>query len=72
VPPYGHTHRPSQLEPLPRKIDLTVLAEEQFTRLGQVSHNTPRKCLGYQTPAEIFRNHLLHFKYESTFLRVQE
>ena len=27
---------------------------------------TPRKCLGYLTPAEVFSNHLLHFKCEST------
>ena len=47
---------------LPRKTDLATLSEEHFTRLIQVYNNTPRKCLGYQTPAEIFRNHLLHFK----------
>jgi IS30 family transposase len=29
-------------------------------------NNTPRKCLGFQTPAEVFSKHLLHFKCEST------
>ena len=38
---------------LPRKTDLATLSEEHFTRLVQVYNNTPRKCLGYQTPAEV-------------------
>ena len=57
---------------LPRKTDLAALSNERFTRLLQAYNNTPRKCLGYQTPAEVFRNQLLHFKCESTFLRTQE
>ena len=57
---------------LPRKTDLATLSEAHFTRLVQTYNNTPRKCLGYQTPAEVFRNHLLHFKCESTFLLSQE
>ena len=51
---------------LPRKTDVATLSDDHFTRLVQVYNNTPRKCLGYQTPAEVFRNHLLHFKCEST------
>ena len=51
---------------LPRKTDLATLSDERFTRLLQAYNNTPRKCLGYQTPAEVFRNQLLHFKCEST------
>jgi len=30
-------------------------------------NNTPRKCLGYLTPAEVFWDQVLHFKCESTF-----
>jgi len=30
-------------------------------------NHTPRKCLGYLTPAEVFINQVLHFKCESTF-----
>ncbi len=56
---------------LPRKTDLVALSDEHFTHLVQVYNNTPRKCLGYQTPAEVFRNHLLHFKCESTSSRSQ-
>ena len=51
---------------LPRKTDLAALSDDHFTQLVQAYNNTPRKCLGYQTPAEVFRNHLLHFKCEST------
>ena len=57
---------------LPRKTDLAALSNERFTRLLQAYNNTPRKCLGYQTPAEVFRNQLLHFKCESTFPRSRE
>ena len=52
---------------LPRKTDLAGLSEDQFVELVQTYNNTPRKCLGYRTPAEIFSNHLLHLKCESTF-----
>ena len=51
---------------LPRKTDLAALPEHQFTALVQAYNNTPRKCLDYQSPAEIFWNSLLHFKCEST------
>ncbi len=57
---------------LPRKTDLAALSDEHFTQLVQAYNNTPRKCLGYQTPAEVFRNHLLHFKCESTSPRARE
>ncbi|PKK81959.1 MAG: IS30 family transposase, partial [candidate division Zixibacteria bacterium HGW-Zixibacteria-1] len=30
-------------------------------------NNTPRKCLDFQTPSEVFLEQLLHFKCESTF-----
>ena len=49
---------------LPRKTDLKTLSDEHFTRIIQAHNNTPRKCLGYQTPAEVFRNHVLRFKCE--------
>ena len=51
---------------LPRKIDLATLPENQFRRLTQAHNNTPRKCLGYRTPAEIILDHVLHLKCEST------
>ena len=57
---------------LPRKTNLASLSEEQFTELVQLYNNTPRKCLGYKSPAEIFQDKVLHLKSESTFLLSQE
>jgi IS30 family transposase len=51
---------------LPRKTDLATL--DNATLFGMISayNNTPRKCLGFQTPAEAFAQQVLHFKCEST------
>jgi IS30 family transposase len=57
---------------LPRKTDLATLTDQRFTLLVQAYNNTPRKCLGYNTPAEIFWNHVLRFKCESTFPPTRE
>jgi IS30 family transposase len=57
---------------LPRKTDLAILTDDRFTQLIQEYNNTPRKCLDFQTPAEVFWNIVLHFKCESTFLLSQE
>ena len=51
---------------LPRKTDLATVTDSRFTELVQLYNNTPRKCLDYRTPAEVFWNHVLHFKCEST------
>ena len=51
---------------LPRKTDLAELSDDRFVLLLQAYNNTPRKCLGYRTPAEIFSNQVLHLKCEST------
>jgi IS30 family transposase len=52
---------------IPRKTDLATLSNEHFLSLIRAYNNTPRKCLDYQTPAEAFSKHLLHFECESTF-----
>ena len=57
---------------LPRKTDLAAVPQERFTQLIQAYNNTPRKCLAYRTPAEIFGDSVLHLKCESTFLLSQE
>ena len=49
---------------LPRKTDLATLTQERFCQLVQAYNNTPRKCLGYNTPAEVFSNQMLHFVCE--------
>ena len=52
---------------LPRKTDLAALSADRFAELVQIYNNTPRKCLDFQTPAELFWKELLHFKCESTY-----
>ena len=43
--------------------------EDRFTEVALAYNNTPRKCLGYRSSAEIFKTRVLHFKCESTFPR---
>ena len=57
---------------LPRKTDLATLSEDRFIELIRAYNNTPRKCLDFQTPAELFWKELLHFKCESIFPPSQE
>ncbi|MCL4276013.1 MAG: IS30 family transposase, partial [Anaerolineales bacterium] len=51
---------------LPRKTDLATLSHQRFAKLLRAYNSTPRKCLDFQTPAEIFLAQLLHFGCEST------
>lgn len=57
---------------LPRKTDLARLSDRRFNALVSAYNHTPRKCLGYQTPAEVFCAQLLHFKCESTLPLARE
>ena len=50
---------------LPRKTDLALLTPHQIQQLARLYNNTPRKCLDFQTPAEVFLQ-MLHFECEST------
>ena len=52
--------------PLPRKTRLADLSEAAFTQIIQRYNNTPRKCLGYRTPAETLDDQVLHLEYELT------
>lgn len=56
---------------LPRKTDLASLSHKQLHRYMLAYNHTPRKCLGFRTPAEVFLSQLLHFKCESTSLPSQ-
>ena len=49
---------------LPTKTDLETLPQARLNAILANYNHTPRKCLGFQTPAEIFNP--LHFKCEST------
>jgi len=51
---------------LPRKTNLDDLACDDVRSAALAYNHTPRKCLDFQTPAEVFSK-VLHFKWESTF-----
>lgn len=51
---------------LPRKTALAAISTSHFNALIATYNNTPRKCLDWQTPAEVFST-ALHFECESTF-----
>lgn len=57
--------------PLPRKTDIAGLENQEIERLVALYNHTPRKCLDYKTPAEVFTQQLLHFKCEFTSLPSQ-
>lgn len=54
--------------PLPRKQNLHQLAPRQLDQIIANYNLTPRRCLGYRTPAEVFWELLttLHFNRETT------
>ena len=51
---------------LPRKTDLNLVEPDQIAAAVTAFNHTPRQCLDFRTPAEVFSAHLLHFKREST------
>lgn len=53
---------------LPRKSDLTQIHPRQIDRIIANYNATPRRCLAFQTPAEVFWDLLspLHFNRETT------
>ena len=57
---------------LHRNTDLNALSAAALHAVIRAANNTPRKCLDYQTPAEVLHNQLLHLQADSTFLPTQE
>lgn len=51
---------------LPRKTKLDTIGHELFDTWIADYNNTPRKCLRFRTPTEVFLAKLLHFECEST------
>ena len=49
---------------LPRKTDLQALSPQDLARCNHAYNHSPRKCLDFQTPAEVFSK-VLHFEWES-------
>lgn len=50
---------------LPRKTDLAAVSNDQITAIARAYNHTPRQCLDFHTPAEVF-SRVLHFEREST------
>jgi IS30 family transposase len=57
---------------LPRKSDLALLSPKRLGECVAAYNNTPRKCLDWSTPAEVFWAKVLHFECESTFPLARE
>jgi IS30 family transposase len=51
---------------LPRKTNIDTIQPELFNAVIAAYNNTPRKCLQFRTPAEVFLAKLLHFECEAT------
>ena len=50
---------------LPRRTNLDDLSPDDVIQAARLYNHTPRQCLDFQTPAEVF-SRVLHFKWEST------
>ncbi len=50
---------------LPTKTRIGDLTNRDFLARASIYNHTPRKCLDFQTPAEVFSKLLLHFKCDS-------
>jgi IS30 family transposase len=51
---------------LPRKTNLDTITPQLLDAAIAAYNNTPRKCLNFSSPAEVFLTNALHFKREST------
>jgi transposase, IS30 family len=51
---------------LPRNTNISNIDDDALNASIAAYNNTPRKCLAFQTPAEVLLAQLLHFKCEST------
>ena len=50
---------------LPRKTNLDDVSPRDVIAIAQAYNHTPRQCLDFHTPAEVF-SRVLHFEWEST------
>ena len=51
---------------LPRKTNMAQLSKTKLKEIIDGYNNTPRKCLDYQTPKEVYSKKTLHFNRDST------
>lgn len=54
---------------IPLNTNPDSFSDDDIDQLQSILNSTPRKCLGFKTPAQVFSHHIqpLHFKCESTF-----
>ncbi len=57
---------------LPTTTPTQNLTQAFMASLAAQFNHTPRKCLGFKTPAELFSKYLLHLKRDSTYRRLLE
>lgn len=50
---------------LPRRTNLDVISHDHILAVARAYNHTPRQCLDFRTPAEVF-SQVLHFEREST------
>ena len=50
---------------LPRNTNISTIDGDTLNACIAAYNNTPRKCLGFQTPAQVLLAQLLHFKCKS-------
>src|SRR3546814_6698785 len=55
---------------LPRKTSLDDLPPNAFDAIIAIYNNTPRKCLGFQTPAEVFIRSEEHTSELQSLMRI--
>jgi transposase, IS30 family len=51
---------------LPRRTNLDDIDHQQLVTATRAYNHTPRQCLDFRTPAEVFSQQVLHFEREST------
>lgn len=51
--------------PLPRKADLATITQETLDELVTRYNQTPRRCLGFKTPEEVFSTFINHVALET-------
>jgi len=50
---------------LPRKADPNAFTNQYLKWISEQLNTTPRKCLGYRTPTEVFREEVLEMMAET-------
>jgi IS30 family transposase len=49
-------------EYLPKGLDLSPISQGYLNAIARELNNRPRKCLGFETPAEVFAREIINLK----------